>query len=437
MTSPIRSAGQGRTPFLRFAILLVSALMTAALTTASPAVAAQQSPGVFRGSSVDHESSSQQEVHPGSSAKLTAVDGDFGDDFGISVASSSDGNTVLVGALCDDGCTGAAYVFTRSGSTFAQRAKLTASDGTAGDYFGRSVAFDADGSTALIGAANKSSSTGAAYVFSGSGSVWTEQAKLTASDGAIGDYFGNAVALDTGGTTALIGASNKNNSSGAAYAFTGSGATWTEQAKLTASDEMNLDGFAGSVALGGDGSTALIGAANKDVSTGAAYVFTRSGSTWTEQAKLTASDAGILDYFGQSVALGVDNRTALIGAIGKNLFTGAAYVFTESGSIWTEQAKLMAGDRGYRDYFGGSVALDSGGSTALIGAFGKQHATGAAYVFTASGSNWSELTKLTARDAAANDSFGRVALSADGRTALVGAPGKKSLAGAAYVYRLE
>jgi hypothetical protein len=324
-----------------------------------------------------------------------------------------------------------------------------ASDGAAGDYFGFSVALQGD--TALIGASNKTVSAhlgqGAAYVFTRSGGAWSQQAELTGSDGAATDRFGQSVALD--GDTALIGASYKtvsgHSAQGAAYVFTRIVGGWTQQAELTGSDGADADLFGYSVAL--DGDTALIGARLKTVNghstQGAAYVFTRSGGVWSQQAEMTGSDGASGDYFGCSVAL--DGDTALIGAsyktVSGHLAQGAAYVFTRSGSVWTQQAELTGSDGANDDTFGWSVALDA--DTALVGAFTKtmngHNAQGAVYAFTRSGGAWSQRAELTGSDGATTDYFGwSVALG--GRITLVGAPGKTvsghATQGAAYVLGL-
>ena len=371
-------------------------------------------------------------------AKITASDAAANDHFGWSVSLSADGSTALVGAAGKSSYTGAAYIFTRSGSTWTQQSKITASDAATNDQFGRSVSLSADGSTALVGAPNKSS-TGAAYVFTRSGSTWTQQAKITASDAAANDVSGWSVSLSADGSTALVGAFNKSSQAGAAYIFTRSGSTWTQQAKITASDAATGDYFGYSVSLSADGSTALVGAYQKSSDTGAAYIFTRSGSTWTQQAKLTASDTAVSDYFGWSVSLSADGSTALVGAAYKSSYTGAAYIFTRSGSTWTQQSKITASDAAADDLFGWSVSLSADGSTALVGAHNKSSGTGATYIFTRSGSTWTQQAKITASDAATGDYFGvSVSLSADGSTALVGAyqedPGNISNAGSAYFY---
>ena len=351
--------------------------------------------------------------------KLLASDGSGGNEFGHSVSVS--GDTALIGALGYLG-KGAAYVFTYSGSSWTQQAKLTALDGQAGDLFGCSVSVS--GGTALIGAPGRDSYKGAAYVFTRSGSNWTQQAKLTASDGAVNDYFGGSVSM--AGDTALIG-SPWNSDNGSAYVFTRSGSNWTLQAKVTGPDSaFNVD-FGWSVFVSGD--TALIGGPGCYSGTGGAWMFTRSGSSWKLQANLFASDGAAGDEFGKSVFVSGD--TALIGAYRRGYYTGAAYVFTYSGSSWTQQAKLTASDGQAGDDFGYSVSVS--GDTALIGAYRRGYYTGAAYVFIRSGSNWTQQAKLTASDGAVNDWFG-YSVFVSGDTALIGAYGCDSYTGAAYMF---
>jgi len=361
--------------------------------------------------------------------KLLASDGAAEDHFGWSV--SLDGDTALIGAACDD-YNGSVYVFIRTGTAWTQQAKLTASDGAAWEFFGASVSLSGD--TALIGAQADDDYKGSAYVFTRTGTAWTQQAKLTASDGAAEDYFGY-VSLD--GNTALIGASGDDDNgidSGSAYMFTRTDTTWTQQAKLTASDGAAEDIFSTSVSLSGD--TALIGAVGDDdngIDSGSAYMFTRTDTTWTQQAKLTASDGAAGDIFGY-VAL--YNDIALIGAPRDNVngnWSGSAYVFTRTGTTWTQQAKLLPSDGATNDSFGGSVSLD--GDTALIDARGDDDAKGSAYVFTRTDTTWTQQAKLTASDGAAEDYLDCVSL--DGNTALIGSycdDDNGNASGSAYVF---
>jgi hypothetical protein len=230
--------------------------------------------------------------------------------------------------------------------------------------------------------------------------VWLEQ-KVTASDGAANSYFGSAAALN--GSTALIGADGDNSFQGAAYLFAKSNGSWSEGQKLTASDGLAGDEFGYRVALADN--TLLVGAFTATVggvvSQGAAYVFTESNSTWNESQKLTASDGGLFDNFGASVAL--DGSTLVVGAngatVGSNPAQGAVYVFTESNGTWTQTQKLTANDGAAYDNFALSVALK--GSTILVGspraAIGGNAGQGALYVFTESNGTWSQTQKLTAR----------------------------------------
>ena len=321
--------------------------------------------------------------------------------------------------------------------------KVTASDGTANSYFGSAAAVN--GSTALIGADGDNSFQGAAYLFTNSNGSWSEGQKLTASDGLPGDEFGYRVVLadDTllvGAFTATVGGVV---SQGAAYVFTQSNGTWSESQKLTASDGGLFDNFGASVAL--DGSTLVVGANGATVggnaAQGAVYVFTESNGTWTQTQKLTADDGADYDNFGLSVAL--KGSTILVGspraAVGGNAGQGALYVFTESNGTWSQTQKLTASDGATNDSFGESVALE--GSTALIGAYNAtinaHQWQGAAYFFTESNGSWSEEQKLTASDGTAGANFGN-AVALEGSTALIGSDastvGGNTYQGKAYLF---
>jgi len=367
--------------------------------------------------------------------KLVAAETVTGDNFSYSVALDNDGNTALVAAPLKNTSTGVVYVFTKTSGTWVQQQLLSAPDLATGDYFGASVSISGDGNTALVGAYGKALNTGAVYVFIRSGATWTQQQKLTASDAATGDYFGMSITVSADGNTALVGVNNKNSNAGVGYVFARSGTTWTEQQKLTALDSAANDFFGISVSLAGDGNTALIGAHRKSTSTGAAYLFTRSGTTWNQQQKLTASDAATGDYFGYALAVSSDGSTALVGAYKKASFAGAAYVFTKNGASWSEQQKLTASDSASNTNFSWSLSLSSDGNTALIGAHGTNQYAGAAYLFTRSATTWSQQQKLTASDTATGDYFGfSTSLSGDGATAMLGAYKKNSSTGAAYLF---
>ncbi len=378
------------------------------------------------------------------SDKLTADDGAAGDNFGSSVAIS--GDTVIVGAQWDDDNgdgSGSAYVFVLNGTTWNQQAKLTASDGAPEDWFGHSVAISGD--TVVVGAHgddDRGYGSGSAYVFVRDGTTWTQQAKLTANDGAAADAFGWFVAVSE--DTAVVGAYNDDDrgaSSGSVYVFVRNGANWSQQAKLHASDGISGDHFGWSTAVSGD--TAVVGALDNDdsgTSSGSAYVFARSGTTWSQRAKLDASDGAAYDEFGCSVAISAD--TVVVGAHGDDDHgdgSGSAYVFVRDGTSWTQQAKLTAGDGAPGDAFGWSVFASR--DAAIVGALDDDDngvSSGSAYVFTRLGAIWTQQAKLSADDGAASDTFGYcVAIS--GGEAVVGAPedddsGEGS--GSAYAYAL-
>ena len=165
-------------------------------------------------------------------AKVIASDGVISDQFAVSVAISGDGNTAIVGAYFDDDYRGSAYIYTRSGSTWTQQTKLIASDGVGSDRFGTSVSISSDGNTAIVGAYSDDSSRGSAYIYTRTNGRWSEQAKLLASDGATSDYFGISVSISSDGNTAIVGAHHGNNGkdtkTGSAYIYTRSGSTWTQ-----------------------------------------------------------------------------------------------------------------------------------------------------------------------------------------------------------------
>lgn len=399
----------------------------------------------------------------GQQAKLTAHDGDSGDRFGFSVAVSSDGTTAIVGAQKDDDPYGekggSAYVLSKRGGEWSRQAKLTADDGDAGDQFGWSVAVSGEGTTAIVGADEdedpNGEAAGSAYVFSESDGEWSQQAKLTADDGDSGDSLGSAIALSVDGTTTIVAANEDEDpngeKAGSAYVFSKSDGEWSQQAKLTAPDGEKEDWFATSVAVSGDGTTAMLGApqdkVQNDWEAGSVYVFSESGGEWSQQVKLTAPDGDDMDWFGRSVAVSDEGSTAIVGAPidedPNGQKAGSAYVFSKRGEEWNHQAKLAADDGDTNDWFGRSVAISGDGTTTIVGAMidedpnGTQ--AGSAYVFSASNGEWSQQAKLAANDGDGYDFFGRsVAVSDEGSTAIVGADededpnGKKS--GSAYVF---
>lgn len=371
---------------------------------------------------------------------------DDGDSFGNRVALSSDGTTALIGDHTNQDPNGeeagAAYVFTRTDGEWSHQEKLTPNDGDDRDRFGNSVALSGDGTTALIGSFRdedpNGDDAGSVYVFTRSDDEWSQQRKLTPDDGDDEDRFGLSVALSDDGTTALIGAKWDDNpnggAGGSAYVFTLAGGEWSYQQKLAAVDGDVNDEFGASVALSGDGTTALIGANNDEdpiaYGAGSAYIFTLANGEWNQQQKLTANDGTIGAGFGSVVSLSSNGTTALIGADngeGPNGYRGgSAYVFTQAGGEWSQQQKLTPDDGDGADSFACSVTLSSDGTTALIGAKFDEDPNGdqagSAYVFTHTDGEWSQQQKLAANDGDDRDFFGvSGALSGDGTTAFIGA----------------
>jgi hypothetical protein len=295
------------------------------------------------------------------------------EDFAYTVALSAHGGTALVGDSLDEGAYhGAAFVFVRSGNTWTQQARLT---GPPEGFFGSGVALSADGNTALVSDPTDQGGSSRVYVFTRSESTWTRSAELQPAGSEI--TFGSAVALSENGDLALVGEDNYE-FKGAVYVFTRSGEIWSEEAKLTGTGEVGQGEFGASVALSGDEKTALVGGATDGDESpsfarkGAAWVFTRSSGKWVQQGgKLTGAGESENAEFGSAMALSENGNTALIGAPSNegepNKAPGAAWVFTRSGETWSEQAKLTgAGELG-ESSFGAAVALTANGNTALIG----------------------------------------------------------------------
>ncbi|MBL8217152.1 MAG: hypothetical protein JNK87_40905 [Bryobacterales bacterium] len=342
---------------------------------------------------------------------------------------------------------------------WAQQVYLKASNSQAYDYFGFSVAISGD--TVVVGAPYEDSSTtgvnttpnndgtnsGAAYVFVRSNSEWTQQAYLKASNTGASDYFGHSVAID--GNTIVVGAygeasnatsssgdqtNDSANAAGAAYVFVRSAGSWSQQAYLKASNSASNDRFAAHLAISGE--TIVVGAEGNDASVagppltdnGAAYVFTRSGAAWTQQAYLKSINAGEGDMFGHSVGISgniivvgawkEDSNARGIGGSGadnSSADSGAAYIFSRSGTTWPLQAYLKSSNSDPGDGFGESVAIS--GTTVVIGArFEDGNGTsagdnslrdsGAAYVFVASGGGWVQQAYLKAANPDMDDWFG-------------------------------
>jgi hypothetical protein len=444
-------------------------------------------------------------VGGGSITYLKSSNSDPGDRFGRSVALSADGNFLAVAALYESSSatgvggaesdnsaseSGAVYVFARQGSSWVQQAYLKASNAETDDWFGTVVALSSDGAVLAVSAEKESSNApgvdgnqadnsypeaGAVYVFTRVGSVWIQDAYLKASNPGWSDYLGSSLVLSGDGRRLAVGSvieesnatgingDQTNNSmpgAGAVYVFAKPiGGQWAQEAYVKASNTSAPDQFGASLALSFDGSTLVVGARfeassatgvdgnqadDSGFDAGAAYVFTRAGTTWSQQAYLKASNTDASDVFGFAVALSSDGNTLAVGAPGEDssatgvggnqVFnskpdSGAVYVFIRDGVVWSQQAYLKASNTDAGDVFGDSVALSSDGDVLVVGADGEGSEAvgvggdqalntavdaGAVYSFGRTGGLWSQRSYIKAPNTDAGDRFGMaLAISGD------------------------
>ncbi|MBK7537519.1 MAG: integrin [Myxococcales bacterium] len=464
-----------------------------------------------------------------------------GSDFLYSITISADGSTLAVGARGEDSAStgingdqtsnataesGAVYVYVRNGASWSQQAYIKASNTGVGDLFGHSVSLTADGSTLAVGAygeaslatgvdgdqtSNAASGAGAVYVYVRKGATWSQQAYVKASNTDLGDRFGYSVSLSGDGSTLAVGApledsaatgvnsdqtDNTATDSGAVYVYARSGSTWSQQAYVKASNTGDRDQLGYSLSLSADGLTLAAGAAEEDsaatgvngdqtsniaTNAGAVYVYVRIGSAWSQQVYLKASNTGAFDAFGYSVSVSADGSALAVGSLTEDSAAtgvngdqtndmsggaGAAYVYLRSGATWRQQAYVKASNTGPADAFGASVGLSADGLALTVGATGEDGAAagtngdqtsntaaeaGAAYLYVRDGASWSQRAYVKASNTGTRDFFGSsVALSANGSTLAVGALGEASAttgvngdqadnaavnSGAVYIYR--
>jgi hypothetical protein len=373
--------------------------------------------------------------------KLEPSDIDPGSQFGKST--SIYGNTLVVGAPFSSkygSGSGIAYVFVRSGTSWSLQAELISNDIAQNDFFGTSVSIYED--TIVIGSNEKDASgtySGKAYVFVRSGTTWSQQAELLPNDIAQNDFFGTSVSIYE--DTLVVGSPGKDASgtdSGKAYVFVRSGTSWSQQAGLLPNDIAQNDFFGFSVSIYNN--TIVVGANGKDASgidSGKAYVFVRSGTSWSQQAGLLPNDIAQNDFFGYSVS--IYNNTIVVGANVKNNNSGKAYVFVQSGTSWSQQAGLLPNDISIGDQFGQSVSIYN--NTIIVGAPRKDasgNSSGKAYVFVRSVTSWSQQEGLLPDDIEPNDTFGQ-SVSIYNNTIVGGAPNfsTQERIGKAYIFIRE
>ena len=455
---------------------------------------------------------------------IKASNTDAGDVFGISISLSDDGNTMAVGSLREASNAtgingnqndnsfqnGAVYVFVRTAGIWSQQAYIkTSTQGLVID-FGRSVSLSSDGNTLAIGTDQESnnatgingnenngvaSRSGAAYVFVRTGTTWSQQAYIKASNAEGNDRFGFSLNLSNNGNTLAVGAfgeasnatginGNQNDNSiqfsGAAYVFTRTGTTWTQEAYLKASNPDNFDFFGVSASLSGDGNTLAVGANgeasnssgingnqndNSLTNSGAVYVFIKVAGVWSQQAYIKASNLVGDGNYARHISFSNNGDTMVVGSSGDG-GVGSAYVFSRSGSTWTQEARLQSSNIENQDHFGRLVSISENGNVLAIGASGEDsnatgingdqnnnslEGSGAVYIFTRTGSTWTQQAyiKTTNPDIADGNDEIPLSLSGNGRTLAAGylreasnatgingnqANDNANLSGAVYVY---
>ncbi len=353
---------------------------------------------------------------------------------GFAVALSGDGNTAIIGQI-----EGGAWIWTRSGGVWTQNGPKLVGSGAVGSSVGqgRSVAIAGDGNTAIVGACCDNGNTGAAWIWTRSGGTWTQQGPKLVGSGAIGNARqGTSVSMSADGNTAIVGGNGDNGAAGAAWVWTRTGGVWTQQGpKLVGSGAIGNANQGVSVSLSGDGNTAIVGGS---VGENGAWVWTRSGGIWTQQgSKLFGSGAAGLSGQGWSVSLSANGNTAIVGANGDNNLIGAAWVWSRAGGVWTQQGPKLVGSGGVGSGWQGlSVSLSGDGNIAIVGGYVDAFNTGATWVWRRSGGTWAQQgTKLVGSGAAGSVGQGHsVSLSSDGNTALVGAPFDNNNTGAVWVF---
>jgi hypothetical protein len=417
---------------------LVGMVMPGATTggvTVTTATGTSTGPGVYTVTPTPHPSGQQ-------GSKLTASASVGQPSFGTSVDVDAEGTTAVIGAPGDNGLQGAVFIFTRTGNLWTQQGgKLAGTGNTGTARLGSSVAISADGNTVIAGGQYDNNSQGAAWIFTRTNGIWSQQGGKLTGTGSIGSQpaQGHAVAISADGNTAVISGHGDSNSEGAVWVFTRSGSTWTQQgSKLVGTGNITAANQGSSVAISADGNTIAEGGGGDNSGQGAVWIFNRSGGVWSQQgSKLVGTGNTGAAAQGSSVALSADGNILLSGASVDNSQQGAIWVFQRSGSVWLQRGSKFSGYGGIgQARQGTSVALSADGTIATVGASLDNNGVGASWVFSSNGSSWvQQSAKRIGTGSVGKAAQGlSVSISSNGKIALVGGPTDNNDQGAVWIY---
>ena len=361
-----------------------------------------------------------------------------------SVAISADGTTAVVGGSGDNESSGALWIFVKSGDAWVQQGpKLTGSGGVGAPELGTSVAIAADGNTVIAGGSGDNNSVGAAWIFTRSGGVWSQEGgKLVGSGFSMAPMQGASVGISADGNTVAVGGNGDGGAVGAVWMFTRNAGTWSQSGSKLVGTGYSLNANQGvSLALSGDGATLAVGSFVQGPQNAPVWVFVNAGG-WQQQGNYLTASGAVLDPVSQntSVALSHDGNTLVLGENQDNDQTGAAWIFTRTAGTWTQQGgKLIGSGTSGKAGQGGAVAISTDGGTVVIGGDDDNQDLGAAWVFQNTGGSWlqcgEKLVGSGASGASLQGTF--VAVSGDGRTILSGAPGDNGMTGATWIFAAQ